>query len=290
LKESYDEFVAAVKEDPKSIQPDVAMGQLFEAAAMEAQAAGNNKNFEDYRQRATTFFERATRPQTADLNSLLAAASWALQTNQFDIAKQYAEQAMKKDPDSLEAKLVRALVARFSGDMATAEQLLNGAFIQSPANFGVSNQLALVLIELKDSQKKKRALDLAEMNFRQYQNNAEAASTLGWIYYNLDRDSDAQRMMQAVVNSRQISQDAAYYVAMMLKDQNKINEANLVLQEALANPQPFANRTNAMNLQKELRDKGETPTSVNSKDDAKSSGAKRETSETKTPSKGKGSK
>ena len=91
--------------DPKAIKPDVAMGQLFEQAAMEAQAAGNNANFKDYRGRAKTFFERATKPP-ADLNSLLAAASWALQTNQFDIAKQYAEAAMNKDPDSLEAKLV----------------------------------------------------------------------------------------------------------------------------------------------------------------------------------------
>ena len=154
----------------------------------------------------------------------------------------------------------------------------------------MSNQLALVLIESPQKQKKDRALQLAEMNFRQYQNNAEAASTLGWIYYNLDRDADAQRMMQAVVNSRQISPDAAYYVARMLKDQNKVNEAIQILQEALANPQPFANRTNAMNLQKELQDKGETPASINSKDDAKSSGSKRDTSESKSPTKSKGAK
>jgi tetratricopeptide (TPR) repeat protein len=289
LKESYDEFMAAVQADPKAIKPDVAMGQLFEQAAQEAQAAGNTANFKDYRDRATTFFERATRPQSADLNSLLAAATWALQSNQSGLAKQYAEAATKMDPDSLEAKQMRALVARFSGDMATAEKLLNDAFIQSPGNFGISNQLALVLIESNDKQKQNRALQLAEVNARQYQNSAEAASTLGWVYYNMGRAAEAQRALQAVVNSRQISSDAAFYLATMLENQGRVNEALQILQEALANPQPFANRSNATNLAQRLRERGDS-----SKDDSReektSTSTKRDSGDTKPGTKTKGGK
>ena len=84
-------------------------------------------------------------------------------------------------------------MARFAGDLKTAEQHLNEAFNQEPGSFAISNQLALVLIDTQDAEKRRRAEQLAEMNYRQYKENAEAASTLGWVYWRLGRDREAEQ-------------------------------------------------------------------------------------------------
>jgi tetratricopeptide (TPR) repeat protein len=196
-----------------------------------------------------------------------------LQTSQPPLAQQYADAAVKLDANSVEAKLVRALVARFSGDLRTAEKWLNEAFIDSPGSFAVSNQLALVLVELQDSSKRNRALALAELNAKAYPQNAEAASTLGWIYYRLNRDADAERVLNAVIRAAALTADSAYYVAYIFSDQGRNSEAMQILEQALANPQPFANRNNATDLLAELKRKADSRVPTTDRD-SKESNAK----------------
>jgi predicted Zn-dependent protease len=253
IGESYKSYATAVQHDPKAIKPYVALGRLFEQAALVARNANDNAKFKANRDRARDSFARATSGADADLSSILAAATWALQTSDLPLAKQYADLAMKKDVNSVDAKLVGALVARFAEDIPTAERYLNEAFLQAPGSFPVSNQLALVLIESPDKSKKDRALQLAEVNFRQYQQNAEAASTLGWIYYKLNRAAEAVRFLEAVANARALTPDSAYYVAVIFHDQGRHADAMAILQQALANPQPFANRQNAEDLMEKVR-------------------------------------
>jgi tetratricopeptide (TPR) repeat protein len=254
LSEAYKSFVAAVKGDPNLPTPDVAMGRLFEHAAQQAQNANDNAKFKHNRDQAAKSFERATLAKyNPDLNTLLSAAMWALQTNQFKLAQQYASDALKKDQDSLNAKLMAAVVARFSGNLKDAERLLQEAFNQSPANFAVSNQLALVLVESKDEADRKRALELAQTNYRLYQNNSEAVSTYGWVLYQLGAKSQAVQVLQSVVNSRALSPDSAYYVAQILADRDRNIEAAQILEDALEQTQPFASRSKAADLLASVR-------------------------------------
>jgi Tfp pilus assembly protein PilF len=251
--EAYQAFETAAKLDAKAIKPDVAMGQLFEQVAQVAQAAGDNAKFKEYRKQATAYFDRATKSATADVNSLLAAATWALQTGQFKIAQQYADAAIKKDPDSLNAKLIAGVVARFMNNLSTAEKLLQEAYNQMPSNFPISNQLALVLVENKDPQKKKLAHEVAKINAGLNPQNAEAASTLGWVLYRLGAKNEAGQVLDNVIKSGALSADSAYYVAFILHDQDRNKESLQILENALEQPQPFANRTNAESLRDKLR-------------------------------------
>ena len=103
--DAYNSFVAAIKADENAVSPDVAMGQLFEMSAQDAQRAKDDAKFKEHRKQATSSFSRATSGANADLKSFLAAATWAIQTNQLKEAQSYADQAMKKKPSSVEAKL-----------------------------------------------------------------------------------------------------------------------------------------------------------------------------------------
>jgi tetratricopeptide (TPR) repeat protein len=278
--EAYNSFVAAVKADSNAVSPDVAMGQLFEMSAQDAQRAKDDAKFKEHRKQAASSFTRATSGANADLKSFLAAATWAIQTNQLKEAQSYADQAMKKDSKSIEAKLARALVARFASDLKTAEQHLNEAFNQEPGSFAISNQLALVLIDTQDPEKRRRAQQLAEMNVRQYQNNAEAAATLGWVYWRLGRDRDAEEALNKVLQSRQLSADSAYYVATIFAERDRLADAQQFLEIALAQPQPFANRANAAELLADVKAKMQR--SAEEKGSGKE-GAKESKSSSKSP-------
>jgi tetratricopeptide (TPR) repeat protein len=284
-EDAYDAFTAAARLDPKAIKPDVAMGQLFEQAAQEAQTAGDKAKFNEYRQQATTYFERATKGSAADLNTFLAAATWALQTGQFKLARQYADAAMKKDPKSVQASFIAAVVARFMGDLDTAEKLLTEAWIDAPNSFPVSNQLALVLVESKDPQKQKRAYGLADNNAKMNQNNAEAASTLGWVLYRLDYKKEAGQVLDNVIKSGALSADSAYYVAFILADQDRNKDALQILDDALDQSQPFANRNNAESLRDKVRKELQASGTKDGKEATKAtpSSTKSERSPTKSP-------
>ncbi len=147
------------------------------------------------------------------------------------------------------------MVARFSGDLKTAEQHLNEAFNQNPGSFPISNQLALVLIDTQDAEKRRRAQQLAEMNYRQYEQNAEAASTLGWVYWRLGRDREAEQALGAVLRSQQLSADSAFYVATIFAERDRLTDARQILEVALSQPQPFANRANAAELLADVKAK-----------------------------------
>ncbi|MEX2138133.1 MAG: tetratricopeptide repeat protein [Pirellulales bacterium] len=271
LSEAYSAFTAAIDAEPRMPHPDVAMGQLFEQAAQQALNTGDKAKSNRYRQQAIESFRRATEPKTKPgLNTLLAAAMWALQTNQFKPAQQYADAAMKNDAESLEAKLIAAIVARFSGNRTVAERLLKEAYNQSPA-FPVSNQLALVLVESTNASDQKRALELAEINARANQNNAEAVSTYGWVLYQLGHKKEAGQVLENVIRSRALTPDSAYYVAQILADQGRGADAIQILEDAIAQPQPFANRTSAAKLLEETRKKLDSAAGDDEKKDSKSS-------------------
>jgi predicted Zn-dependent protease len=285
--EAYKAFDTAAKLDPKAIKPDVAMGQLFEQVAQVAQAAGDKAKFNEYRKQAAAYFGRATKSPAADVNSLLAAATWALQTGQFDIAQQHADSAMKKDPDSLQARFIAAVVARFMGKMATAEKLLQETYNQSPTNFPFSNQLALVLVENKDPQKQKLAQEIAKINANLNPQNAEAASTLGWILYKQGFKTEAGQVLDNVIKSGALSADSAYYVAYALADQGRNKEAVQILENALDQPQPFANRTNAEQLRDKARKELQADASKDGKESTKATPSSNSTKRGAAPPRGK---
>jgi tetratricopeptide (TPR) repeat protein len=89
----------------------------------------------------------------------------------------------------------------------------------------------------------------------------EAFTTAAWVLYRQGRVNEATQVMNRVLQTGQLSQDGAYYLARILSDQKQTENAIKLLDTALAAPAPFAQRDKAAELrtqlQKELKDKGE---------------------------------
>jgi tetratricopeptide (TPR) repeat protein len=240
-KEAYAELQAAVKADPKLPPAEIAMGNFYAQAGDKVQAE--------------KFMSAAAARGKNDLVTNLALVQWFIQNNQISEALEHADAALKLDPNSLDAKVARGVVARMQQNYAEAKQWLEAAHTQSPGNPVVTNQLALVLLEQKDESDHKRALEFAEVNQKLNPNNVEAAATLGWVAYRLGRKGDAMRALNAVTQTGNLTSESAYYVAYVLKDQGQVANAVKLLETALNNDRPFAYRREAEALLSELRKK-----------------------------------
>lgn len=204
------------------------------------------------RTKATEWMNRALEEKPDDLITLLSAAQWMLQTRQYDEAKPLVEKAVEQNPDSLEAKILSGLVARFRGDLPAAERYFESAHLQSPGNLAASNNLALTLVEQDNQAKLRRAHELAQLNISQFGNNGTTVATLGWVYYHLGRLEEASRLFEALVNSRQISADGLYYMAKVSEKRGKKDEARQQLTLALESDVPFAYEREAKELVDQL--------------------------------------
>ena len=187
-----------------------------------------------------------------------AIAAWYLEQGQPEKAKQHADAAAKLDPKAKDLTVLRGTIARHLGQAEEAEEYFQQQYTAFPADFRASNGLALVLIEQADSDKRLRALQLAEINARQYPRSAEALATLGWVYYKFERLAEAEKALEAATASGQSSSDTAYYLARVLAGRGRQEQVTGLLQSAVETPGTFVFREEARRWLTELTTKDST--------------------------------
>ncbi|HEV3137682.1 MAG TPA: hypothetical protein VGZ26_07250 [Pirellulales bacterium] len=238
---AYAEFQAASEMDKKLRPPELAMASLYTDKIRREKwiKAGLEKGGKDSR-------------------TQLAAAEFLLLGNQIEEAKSCAEEALRLQPDSMDAEFIVGITMRMLGDYKGAESHLSAAHLLSPMNPSVINHLALSLIELSDEVSHQRALQFAELNFRQNPNNVDFMATLGWINYRLKNLAEAEHLFTAVLHTgtpsgaKTMTSEMAYYLANVAKSRGKTSEAVSLLQDALNTEQPFAYRKKAQELLAQL--------------------------------------
>jgi tetratricopeptide (TPR) repeat protein len=251
------EKIQIANKDKNWVSAETRMGELFERKSQRGDA--------------TKYMEFAAKNHPKEMNVRLAITNWAIRTNQTDIALAHSDAAVKLDETSLMAKLQRGTVARLRGDSKVAERYFEMAHLQSPGAFATSNNLALVLIESKDDDKKSRAVEFAQMNVQRYplngnsQERFEAATTFGWVLYQLGRLNEAEQALQAAAQSGSLSPDAAYYIARIWFEKQKLEEAQKLLESALEPDVPMVHRKAATQLLDTLKKKAAPSSRVGAK-------------------------
>lgn len=246
-------------------KPEDALSKLRAAAeleenmpAPEAVLAQLHEEQED-RANATKWMVAAINAKPRDFNTRLAAAQWALGIGEVITAKQQADVLLILKSDSLEAQILRGVVAMFLNDYVgtetSAAKFFQKAYLQSPSNLAASNYLALALANSGDPQQRRRAFDIAENNVRKNPNEPEVYSTLGWTLYKNGRLDEADRALATAGSMGQLRPDTAYYWARLSADRGRTDQALQMLESALANSSPFAMRDEAEDLLEQLQPK-----------------------------------
>jgi tetratricopeptide (TPR) repeat protein len=237
LKRAHSEFQSAAEADKSMLPADLAMAAL---------------SVEKDKDRAEKWLKHAISTNPSDLRTRLGACEFYVSQNRIDDAKPHADEAVKLDPNGLDANMIAGIVARLQGDYKRAEKHLSLAHSLAPANAVINNHLALSLIELPDEPSRLRALQYAEINAKQNPTIPDVVAALGWVNYRLNRRAEAQRAFTAVMNSGSasptIAADMAFYLANLAAQQGQPAVAAKYLREALNNNQPFAYRKAAQTL------------------------------------------
>jgi Tfp pilus assembly protein PilF len=181
-----------------------------------------------------------------------ARASWLLEHGRAAAARPEIEAALKLEPGSKESQRLRGLIAWHLRDLAAAEQIFEPLHREAPADAAVANWLALSLVEQDDPAKKKRGLELAEVNALQFPRSHEALATLGWSLYRAGQREQADQKLRAAVSGVRFTPDIAYFLARVMADRGQTEDARKLLESATKLPGAFAHRDDASSLLKSL--------------------------------------
>ena len=138
-------------------------------------------------------------------------------------------------PDDLDVLILSGVAARMSKKMKPAEDYFVAALRLSPSNGAVINQLALLLVDQPDEEKRQRAVEFARINAMLQPNSAESNITLAWVLYQIGNTRDAEVALRKGLQARNLSPDSNYLVAKILAEQNRPDVAKQFLTSALEN-------------------------------------------------------
>lgn len=248
-KEALAEFTEARKLDAKAAQPELTLARLYDEAKRHDEAQA--------------LVEKAVKASPEDPQVLLAASQWYLGRNELQQAAARADAALKLDPKSLDAKIVRGAIARVARDYETAKKYFDDAHVQSPGNFPASNSLALVLAESDDQADLRRALEMAESNAKLHRESSpqqiNSLTTLAWVFYRLGRRDEAEKIIEQLSQNNALTSDGAFYAARMLADRGDTERAKEILEQVLPREPVFASRADAEELLAKLKQAGAKP-------------------------------
>jgi tetratricopeptide (TPR) repeat protein len=240
FQEGNAEFAKAAQLDKNLPNASVAAALLYEQLGM--------------RSEAKTAFENAVKANRSDVKTLNAYAQWLLATGDLARAEQALRAAREAAPEDLDALVLSGVAARMGKKLKPAEDYFVAALRLSPSNAAVINQLALLLVEQPDEDKRQRAMEFARINAMLQPNSAESNITLAWVLYQVGNTRDAEVALRKGLAARNMSPDSNYLVAKILADQNRPDVAKQFLTAALENPSGGLSvlRAEAEELQKKL--------------------------------------
>jgi tetratricopeptide (TPR) repeat protein len=229
--EALADFQTARKDDPTLDPAELAMGQMW------AQKGDFAK--------ADDWFQKAAQANPTSAHVHREYARYLLGRGKSDAAKAHLAVAEKTEPNARETKALTGLLARYNKDLITATRVFEELVKEYPADGFSTANLALVLAESGDANQRRRAVELAEVFANQNPQSAEAAAVYGYCLFRNNRLADAERALGIAVSAGQLSLDAAYFLARVLSEKGKVEEAHKLLKEALAGQGGFVYRKDA---------------------------------------------
>ncbi|WP_417851055.1 tetratricopeptide repeat protein [Thalassoglobus sp.] len=201
---------------------------------------------------ATESFETALQQSPEDFRVISTATTYFLERGAFTRAEEVLNSSPSEEHSTRRFQMLRGNVARGAGDLNTAESCFENLLAEAPADIEAANQLAAVLAEQDEQSKRQRALQLAEVNFRQLPRSAELRATLGWALFQLERLDLAEQVFQPLNSGSTISPDAAYYYGRFLEARQQTEQAGRLYATAMQAQGVFIHRADCEQRVKSL--------------------------------------
>lgn len=187
------------------------------------------------RNEAKAAFEAAVKANREDVKTLNAYAQWLLAAGDVARAEQALTAARRVAPEDLDALVLSGVAARMGKKMKPAEDYFVAALRLSPSNAAVINQLALLLVEQPDEDKRRRAVEFARINGMLAPNSSEANITLAYVLSQVGNARDAEAALRKGITAGNLGADSSYLVAKMFAEQRP-EIAKQFVEQAVENP------------------------------------------------------
>ncbi|MCA9246333.1 MAG: tetratricopeptide repeat protein, partial [Planctomycetales bacterium] len=198
---------------------------------------------------AMRYIDEAMRASNANQQTRIGVGLLLTLSDKLDKAGPYVEAAREAFPSSPDLQILSGVIARYQRDYKKALERFEAAQRLDPNNFTASNLVALAQVNSSDPDEKNKGLALAQENLRRNPQNRDAHIALGWIYYQFGRMEEAQKLIDpALRGAANLSPDSSYFVAKILYDQQRFDNAQQLLEQALNSPNLFIYREEAKAL------------------------------------------
>ena len=239
--EAYKEFLESFSDDPTLDPPELSLASLWD---------GKGKPDE-----AEKWFKKAAELRANSEKVARGYARWLMDRGRIADAKPYLDSAAKLDPSSRETTALLGLAARYRKDFVAAEKIFEEMSRNAPADAFAAWNLAISLAESDDAKKRQRAIDIAEVAFRQNSRSAEGIAVLGWCYFKAGRIDEADKALRAAAGAGPVARDTAYYLSKVLAEKGNTADAKRALKDSILATGPFVYKSDAEKFLADLEKK-----------------------------------
>ena len=204
---------------------------------------------------ADKWIKVAAEKHSDDVNVQLEIGKRLLQKGNLTDASAWIEKAEKNNADAYLTKFIQGQIAFLRRSYRVAMSIFNDLSLQRPNDFGAKNMLALCMLESGDKTKYPLAVDLATNNLRLNQRSPQAAATLAWAYYRSGDREKANQLLSQIAQMQNVHPDAAYYIAHLVSDEGRFQEAANLLEKSLLSANVFLYRNNAESMLEDLKER-----------------------------------
>lgn len=189
-------------------------------------------------QQIERWFQDSIRLDRSNADAWREYLRWLLLQDRSEDALKYIAKIAQPTLNDRNIRFLHALSYRFAGDYSLAESILEDLLTKNPSDLEVADQLALVLIESADEDKRARARRLADDNLKSNQTVEAIVATAGWIRLKQGALAEADQLAAR----GPISPQSAYYVGKLLEKSGKTEDAKSVYKIAIESVGLFPQR------------------------------------------------
>jgi tetratricopeptide (TPR) repeat protein len=208
---------------------------------------------------AVRWMEVALEEAAEDPRVLRAATLLYYERDEVETAGAHSAHWLRLQPESGEAILLSATLARSAGELEQARQLLERRLLEEPDDFEAAYQLVLVLAASDDVAERQRGVRRADLLRRQFSEHPLSHTALAWAFFRASDELSAEQkseilgLFDQAVGAGAATPEVIFQYVQLQHALGDSDRGDALLEELLSLRKPFPGRTAAMALSRQWK-------------------------------------